>query len=346
MRIPDNWHAHFRQGETLAFLTQAFIENGWRGRIVAMPNTQPPKLTGLEAMDYRDEISYLGRGVFGSAEFTPVPVIQITEQTTPEVVHRAARLGVVAGKFYPYFVTTNSENGIKNYEKVYPALVAMQEQGMVAQFHPEDPSHDVEGLEKEKSFIAILDRIVRRFPRLRIVVEHVTSAAAVEWVNAQSPNVAATVTAHHLFNTVDDVLGYSERSCGKMRVHDGCKPQAKHRADRDALRRVVLYGNQKFFYGGDDAFHTKDSKEKEGSCGVWNTISAIPLLIELFSEAGVLEKLEPFLSVYGARFYRVQLNRGTVSFARSRWAVPKTVESPGGEGVPYYYGQELEWKIE
>lgn len=180
MRAPDNWHAHFRQGVLIAFLVSFFIRFGWRRRILAMPNTTPPKLTGPEALDYAEQIKSIGRQMPNGGSFEPIAVIQITEQTTPEMIREAIRLGVRVGKVYPYFVTTNSENGVKDYKKIYPALAVAEELGMVVCFHGEDPDFEVEGLDKEAAFLVILDEIVCNFSRLKIVLEHITTAAAVK----------------------------------------------------------------------------------------------------------------------------------------------------------------------
>ena len=216
------------------------------------------------------------------------------------------------------------------------------------QFHGEHPDAEVEGLRKEAAFTDILDRIRRRFPALRLTMEHITSRAAVEWVAAQDARVGASITVHHLYTTVDDVLGYSPRSRGLMRVHCGCKPQPKWRDDKAALIDIALSGHPRFFYGGDDAAHLRRNKEAAASaCGVWNTAVALPLLVALFEEHGKLPRLEPFVSEFGAAFYGYPLNSETVTLVRQDWTVPDEVAVPalGDAMVPMWAGETLGWRV-
>ncbi len=348
LRAPDNWHAHFRDGPLLDFLVPVFLDAGWRRRIVAEPNITPPVLTGEAALDYKARIEARAREVDPASRLDIVPTIQITESTAPETVLHARALGVRVGKVYPFLVTTHSGNGVQDYDRIHPALEAAEAAGMIVQFHGEHPSEDVEGLDKEAAFTGVLDRIRGRFPRLRLTMEHISSRAAVEWVKAQDDHVGASITVHHLFTTVDDVLGYSRSSRGLMRVHCGCKPQPKFRADRQALVDVALSGHPRFFYGGDDAAHLKRNKEATASaCGVWNTSVALPLLIALFERRDALARLEPFVSEFGARFYGFPLNEETVTLERDPWTVPLEVGVPAlHDGiVPMAAGEEIAWRV-
>ena len=348
LRAPDNWHAHFRDGELLRFLVPTFIEAGWRRRIVAEPNITPPVLTGEQALQYRARIESRARQADPSSRLEVVPTIQITENTTAETVRDAVGCGVKVGKVYPFMVTTHSGNGVQDYDKLAPALAVAEELGMVVQFHGEHPGEEVEGLRKEAAFTDILDRLLGRFPGLRLTMEHITSRAAVDWVKSRGENVGASITVHHLFTTVDDVLGYSRRSHGLMRVHCGCKPQPKWRDDRQALIDMILSGHPRFFYGGDDAAHLRRNKEAAASaCGVWNTAAALPLLATLFEEHGKLDALEPFVSEFGAQFYGYPLNQETISLVRERWTVPDAVPVPALDDsiVPFWAGDELSWRV-
>jgi dihydroorotase len=348
MRTPDNWHAHFRDGALLMLLVKIFIRYGWRGRIVAEPNTKPPKLTGIEAVDYAEEINKVAQGISNRQSFQALPVIQITESTTPDMVQDAFFRGVRIAKVYPYFVTNNSENGVKDYLKIYPALAMAEKLGMVVQFHGEDPNHDVEGLFKEAAFLRILDHIVRTFPKLRLTFEHISTEAAVEWVRAQGENIAASITVQHLLFTIDDLIGYSRRSDGLMRVHWGFKPQAKFSSDRLALWKVILSGHRRFFYGGDDAAHLKKNKEcAKSCCGAWHTMESLAVLIAEFLKFNAIEKLEPFLSEYGAQYYGHPLNEDTVTFIREDWVVPKEILVPELDDslVPMLAGDTVLWKL-
>ena len=348
LRAPDNWHAHFRDGALLDALVPVFLEAGWRRRIVAEPNTTPPVLTGAQALRYRERIEARAKQADPASTLEVVPTIQITESTTGETVREAVDCGIRVGKVYPFMVTTHSGNGVQDYGKIYPALAVAEDLGMVVQFHGEHPDNEVEGLHKERAFIGILDRILGRFPRLRLTMEHITSRAAVDWVSAQGSNVGASITVHHLLTTIDDVLGYSRRSRGLMRVHCGCKPQPKWRDDRQALIDAIMAGHPRFFYGGDDAAHPRKNKEAAASaCGVWNTAAALPLLVGLFEEHGKLEQLEPFVSEFGARFYGYPLSDETVTLVRENWTVPDEVVVPalGDSIVPFWAGDELQWRV-
>ncbi len=348
IRTPDNWHAHFRDGALLDALVPVFIRAGWRARILAEPNIVPAVLTGRDALGYRDRILARARAVDPVTTLDPVPTIQITEATTAGTVREAADLGVRVGKVYPFMVTTHSGNGVRDYAKIAPALASAEACGMVVQFHGEHPDEAVEGLDKEAAFLDILDDVIRRFPRLRVSLEHITSRAAVDWVAAQGETVGASVTVHHLLTTLDDVLGYSSASRGLMRVHCGCKPQPKRRADRAALHEALLSGHPRFYYGGDDAAHLKRDKEAAASaCGVWNTLAALPLLAAFFAEHDALDKLEPFVAEHGARFYGFPLNAGTVTLVREPWRVPEEVAVPAlGDGlVPMMAGEVLAWRV-
>lgn len=348
LRAPDNWHAHFRDGAMLDFLVPVFLDHGWRRRIVAEPNISPPVLTGERALWYRGAILARARAHDPSTAVDPVMTIQITETTSGDTVRDARAVGVGVGKVYPFMVTTRSGNGVRDYDRIGPALEAAEEAGLIVQFHGEHPGDEVEGLHKEAAFTAVLDRIRARFPRLKLTMEHITTRAAVDWVAAQDDRVGASVTVHHLFTTVDDVLGYSKASGGLMRVHCGCKPQPKWRDDRAALNEIVLSGHPRFFYGGDDAAHLRHRKEAEGSaCGVWNTMAALPLLVDLFDRAGRLERLDPFLSEFGARFYGYGLSADTVTLVEEPWRVPAEVEAPGlGDTVvPMCAGDTLKWRV-
>lgn len=345
---PDNWHCHLREEEMMSWMVGQVLDNGFLGRVLVMPNTRSPVLTGSNAQFYRDQIvKEIGYDRHGRI-FEPVMTIQITEATSPELIRVAFQEGnAKVAKVYPRYVTTNSENGVVDYKKIYNALSEAQNLGMIVCFHPEHPSYEVEGLLKEDAFLKILEDIRLVFPRLKIVVEHVTTAAMAIWVYCQPVSVvAATITPHHAFITLDDVLGYSESSGGKMCIHNGCKPQAKWRADRDFLVRTILEGDRHFFYGGDDAPHLKESKYG-GACGVFNTPVSLPLLIQLAVENDSLEQLQKFLSVNGATFYGYPIADEHITFVREDWQVPAEYEVPGtgSSVVPFMAGKTMNWKL-
>ena len=261
LRAPDNWHAHFRDGPLLDFLVPVFLRSGWRRRIVAEPNTTPPVLTGPHALRYRD--ADRGR----ARESTRPPrsrSCRPSRSPKPPRRRRSARraaCGVRVGKVYPFMVTTHSGNGVRDYDQLSPALEAAEDAGTIVQFHGEHPDRRRRGPAQGSGVPGHPGPDPRHaFPGLRLTMEHITSRAAVDWVKAQGERVGASITVHHLFTTVDDVLGYSPRSGGLMRVHCGCKPQPKWRDDQAALSEVVLSGHPRFFYGGDDAAHLRTAR--------------------------------------------------------------------------------------
>ena len=349
MRAPDNWHVHFRQDALKDYLVPIFISSGWRHRIMAEPNTIPPKLTGKLAVEYGEDIRQRARQFPGGQTFEPVVTIQITEETTPDIVKESFMLGVRVVKVYPRYVTTHSHNGVVDYFKIYPALAVAEELSMIVQFHAEHPSYDFIGRLKESAFRKILDDIRHVFPDLRISVEHVSSQDMVLWVLDQPENTGAGITVQHLYVTSDDLAGYSERSGGLICVHDGgFKPGAKDPSDRNAVRGVALSGNPKFWYAGDDAAHLRKKKECfRAMCGVWNTIPALSLLISFFEKNAKLEKIEPFLSEFGARFYGFEPNKETATFIREEWTVPMECHVPdlNDSIVPFFAGEKMEWRF-
>lgn len=349
MRAWDKWHAHFRQEALQKFMVETFLKYGWRHRVVAEPNTDPPILTGKMAITYCREIEKLACQFPASEHFQPVPTIQITEETTAPTIHEAFVLGVKVAKIYPRYVTTGSEHGVVDYTKTYPALEMAQDKKVIVQFHPEHPSYGVMGRKKESAFRSILDDIRRRFPDLKISVEHVSSADMVMWVMDQPQNVGAGITVQHIYLTADDLSGYSKRSKGLVCVHDGAfKPGAKDPQDREAVCEAALSGNPKFWSADDDAWHLRSKKEcARSACGAANTIAAPSMLLSFFEENGKLEAAEPFLSEFGAKFYGFELNKETVTFVREEWIVPEEIPIPKLKDsvIPWFAGETMQWKL-
>ncbi len=353
IRIPNNFHVHLRQGMLLKFIVNILINCGWRGLIVIEPNPDPPIRTGIEAMGYKEQIIEAFPSGQRKSGFKAVMTVQMTEDTTRKMVTDDHDIGVKIYKVYPRYVTNNSEHGVVDYEKIYPALEVCEEFDKVVQFHAEHPSYEVIGRHKEARFIKILDKIRKHFPKLRISVEHVSSKEMVCWVKSQQLlNVGASVTVHHIYQTSDDLNGYSKRSGGRICVDDGgFKPGAKDPDDRDAIRDAILSGDPKFWYGGDDALHPKSRKHCSRSCcGAWNTIAALPLLISFFLKNGAAKKFEPFMCDHGTAFYglkEVEKDECALTFVREDWQVPMEMEIPGtGEiATPFYAGETMEWRL-
>lgn len=272
--------------------------------------------------------------------FTPLMTIRVNEETDDKTIRLAAEAGAVAGKLYPRGATTNSADGVRDVDALLPALAAMADAGMVLCVHPEQP--DAFSLDREATFITeVLPTIIAECPQLRIVLEHVSTAAAVDWVRQQrstprSTTVAATITAHHLVLTLDDVVG------DLLEPHNFCKPLAKRSEDRAALIAAATSGDPAFFLGTDSAPHDRAAKEcAHGCAGVFTAPVALPVLAQVFDNAGALDRLEAFTSVAGANFYGLPLNTGTVRLSRHAWRVPKQY----GSVVPFMAGQMLAWMV-
>lgn len=332
IRRPDDFHVHLRRGDLL----DAVLPHSARhfGRVLAMPNTRPPLLTEHDVYPYRGEILTKARHENGWHHFDLLSAIQITDATTPEVVKRA-RIPCVAGKLYPAGVTTNSDNGVSDIESLFPVFEAMQDCGMILCLHGEDPDPKIDDIDREISFMKTLTAIARTFPDLKIVLEHITDRASLQMVRYW-PNVAATVTPHHLLLTMNDVYG------ARLQPHHFCKPTPKRFIDRDAILKAVLAGDPKLFLGTDSAPHPKETKECASGCaGVFNAPVALPLLTELFERHHALDRLEDFVSRFGAEWYGLRLNYGTVSLERVPWKVPDDYAGI----VPLWSGRTIQWRM-
>jgi len=330
IRKPDDFHCHLRDGNMLECVI-GFTARQFK-RAVVMPNLKPPILTARDAAKYRAAIiGYRPNG------FEPLMTIQITDCTTPAMVHEAADSGVVAGKVYPFGVTTNSQNGVSDFSRLRPIWQEMENLGMLVLFHGEDPSPEAVCLHREKLFLPTLFGIASGFPGLKIVLEHITTRDAVEFVARLPENVAATITAHHLLLTIDDVIGEL------IQPHNFCKPIAKLPDDRKALLEAATSGNPKFFFGSDSAPHFIENKEcGQGCAGVFSAPVALPLLAQIFEQQGMLEKLEDFVSVFGARFYGLPRNTETIKLAREDWQAAHVCN---GVVVPFLAGKILHWRV-
>ncbi|HEX3096045.1 MAG TPA: dihydroorotase [Patescibacteria group bacterium] len=339
IRKPDDFHLHLRDKamlQNVAHYTQDY------GRVLVMPNVSPfPILTGADADAYRDRI----RAAFFQCQSgcEPLMTIQITEQTTPQMIFDAKEHRVIAGKVYPQGETTNSGNGVRDYDKLLPVFRAMSRCGMILCLHGEVPHIDkskpkVSVLKREGKFLKILVDIAMRFKQLKIVLEHITTEEAVDTVLRLPENVAATITAHHLVLNLDDIIGGD-----KLLPHNFCKPVAKEEPHRLALVQAATSGNPKFFFGSDSAPHLRKDKEcAEGCAGIFSAPVALPVLAEVFAKNNALEKLEDFTSVFGAQFYNYPLRTETITLLKMDWAVPETLYRV----VPFMAGKKLAWQVE
>ena len=333
---PDDWHVHLRDGDVLKDTVRDISR--YMGRAIIMPNLIPPVTDTDAALSYRERI--LAEGPQGN--FSPLMVIYLTDNTTPEEICKAKATGhVYAAKLYPAGATTNSDSGVTSVEKLLPTFKAMQEVGMPLLIHGEVTTHDVDIFDREKAFLDnVLGPIVEMLPELKIVLEHITTADAVEFVKNAGPNVAATITAHHLMFNRNHML------VGGIRPHFFCLPILKRSTHQQALIEAATSGSKKFFLGTDSAPHAKGRKESACGCaGSYTAHAAIELYASVFEEADALDKLEGFASFNGPDFYDLPRNTDTITLQKEAWAVPETMTFGDDVVVPILAGEEMQWKV-
>ncbi|MFA6622811.1 MAG: dihydroorotase [Fibrobacteraceae bacterium] len=324
--LPDDFHVHLRQDAALADYTRDVAREF--GRVLVMPNTVPPLTTVAGILDYKRKILDAAPGL------VPLMTFKLSPAYSEDVLVSLKKAGVVAGKYYPAGVTTNSQDGVSDFESVLPVIARMERLGFVLCIHGEEPGAFC--LDRETEFISRVEYLAEHYPKLRIVFEHLSTAKAVEAVKRLSANVAATITVHHLLHTLDDVIG------GSLRPHHFCKPLPKRPEDRDALRAAAFSGNPKFFLGTDSAPHTQDKKECPcGAAGVYSVPVAVPILIQLFEKFGKMDRLPDFVAGFGADFYGLPRNTQTRTYVRRPWVVPESVHGV----VPLAAGMTLDWSL-
>jgi dihydroorotase len=327
---------HLRDGDALrdvlAHTAQRFA------RAIVMPNLQPPVATTERAKAYRERVL---RALPKGMQFQPLMTLYLTDNTRVEEIVAAKQSGIVHGvKYYPAGATTNSDSGVTNISRCYAAIEAMQELGMPLLVHGEVTDTDI--FDREKVFLdRVLAPLVEHFPRLRIVLEHVTTEEGVRFVENAGKNIAATITAHHLLLNRDALFA------GGIRPHHYCLPVLKRERDREALLAAATSDNPKFFLGSDSAPHAKSAKESAFGCaGIFTSHAAIELYAEAFEQMDALDKLEGFASLFGADFYGLPRNSETITLAKESWQVPG--ELPFGEEtlVPFRAGESVTWKLQ
>ena len=337
LRRFDDMHCHFRTNPLLAEVLPFTAQ--YAGRGIAMPNTRPRAiLTVADVVWYRDEIGRVLDGMSNRPPFEPLMTIEIRDGTTSEMISQAWRAGAVAGKVYPLGVTTNSDEGLRDFfsKRISETFQAMQDVGMLLLIHGELSHERILVTKREEVFLPTLLTLAEKFPALKIVLEHVSTQVAVKTVERLGENVAATITAHHLCLTLNDVIGYG------IQPHHGCMPMPKDFDDRDALIKAATSGNPKFFSGSDTAPHVREKKEcAKGACGVYTAPVLPQLLAEIFEEAGCLNRLEDFTSRFGAEFYGLPLNEGNITLTKREWVVPEQI----GSVVPFRAGIKLQWQL-
>jgi len=333
---PDDWHVHLRDGEHMRSVVGDTARRF--ARAIVMPNLQPPITSTALALAYRQRIvSVLPAG----SSFQPLMTLYLTDDTRPQEIEKAKASGAVyAVKYYPAGATTHSESGVTDIRRCDDTLGAMIRAGMPLLVHGEVTDPQVDIFDRERVFIdRVLGPLVQRFPELKVVMEHITTREAVEFVR-DTPSLAATVTAHHL------LLNRNAMFQGGIRPHYYCLPVLKREEDREALLRAATSGSAKFFLGTDSAPHARHTKETSCGCaGLYTAHAAIELYAEAFEMAGALDKLEGFASLFGSDFYGLPRNRERITLRRSAWQVPQEIPFAADRLVPMRAGGTLQWML-
>jgi dihydroorotase len=330
IRRPDDWHVHLRDGEMLQIVAPYTARQF--ARAIVMPNLVPPITTVEAATSYRDRIvAAAGEGL------TPLMTCYLTDTISPDEVARGFDKGVwIAAKLYPAGATTNSDNGVTDIRNIYPSLARMEKIGMVLCVHGEVTDPNVDIFDREAAFIErVLAKLVKDFPNLKIVFEHITTGDAVEFVN-RSLRVAATITPHHLH------INRNALFAGGLRPHAYCLPVAKREKHRLAVRKAAISGSPKFFLGTDSAPHAREAKESACGCaGIFNAAFALESYATVFDEEDALGRFEAFASLNGPRFYGLPPNEATITLRRADVQVPDEIHGV----VPFHAGETLRWRL-
>ncbi len=335
---PDDWHIHLRDGDAL----KQTVDDASRyfGRAIVMPNLTPPVRNVAEARAYEQRI----RAALpeGRNHFTPLMVLYLTDRTQPADIAEAKASGLVyAAKLYPAGATTNSDAGVTDLDALWPVLAEMEKQGLPLLVHGEVTDAEIDIFDREAEFIdRHLKRLVAAFPQLKVVLEHITTADAAEFVANAPSNVAATITAHHLLYNRNDMLA------GGIRPHYYCLPILKRNRHQQALIAAATSGSPKFFLGTDSAPHARHRKEADCGCaGCYTAYAAIELYAEAFEAAAALDKLEAFASFYGPDFYGLPRNSDTITLQKSDWQAPASLPLGDDQMRPLRATETLRWQV-
>ncbi|SEL13336.1 dihydroorotase [Colwellia chukchiensis] len=333
---PDDWHVHLRDGAALT-TTVADISR-YFGRAIVMPNLVPPVTNAALAEQYHQRIM----AAKPSAHFKPLMVLYLTDQTTAQDITEAKASGLVyAAKLYPAGATTNSSSGVTHVDNIAEVLAAMEAENMPLLVHGEVTDHDIDIFDREAVFIdTILRPLVAKYPNLNIVLEHITTKHAVDFVMQANENVAATITAHHLLFNRNHML------VGGIRPHFYCLPILKRNIHQQALIAAATSGSEKFFLGTDSAPHAQAAKEAACGCaGAYTAHAAIELYAEAFEQAGALDKLEGFASLHGPKFYNLPANAEKITLTKNAWSVPATLAFGDDNVVPIRANETIAWQV-
>jgi len=335
---PDDWHLHLRDGAAMSDV----VGHSARvfGRAIVMPNLKNPVVTTEDALAYRGRIL---KALPADTTFEPLMTLYLTDNTPGAEIRRAVDSGFVHGaKLYPAGVTTNSDAGVTDLARVGEPLAVMAELGLPLLVHGEVTDPDIDLFDREAVFLErVLAPLVEANPRLKIVLEHVTTAEAVAFVESARTGVAATITAHHLLMNRNAIFE------GGIRPHRYCLPVLKRERHRLALVAAATSGNSKFFLGTDSAPHSVETKEAPCGCaGIYSAHAALELYAQVFEAEGALDRLEAFASFFGADFYGMQRNTERVTLVRKPWFVPRVYRFGEGSVSPLGAGDHLTWQIE
>jgi dihydroorotase len=334
---PDDWHLHLRDGAALSAVLAHTAERF--GRAIVMPNLKPAITTTDLAGQYRARIL---AALPAQAQFTPLMTLYLTDNTPTEEVRRATQSGFVhAIKYYPAGATTHADAGVTALHKTFAVLATMEELGLPLLVHGEVTDRTVDIFDREAVFIdRVLSDVVRRFPALRVVFEHITTQQAVDFVKSQPANMAATITPQHL------LLDRNALFDGGIRPHHYCLPVLKRAQHREALIEAATSGNPKFFLGTDSAPHAQQTKENACGCaGIYSSHAGIELYAEVFEQAGHLDRLEAFASHHGADFYRLPRHTDRITLSKEPWSVPASYAFGHDQLIPFRAGNTVAWQL-
>jgi dihydroorotase len=334
---PDDWHLHLRHGPALA--TTVPDASRYLGRALVMPNLPTPITTVQQALAYKDQIIHY-RPI--RSPFQPLMALYLTEDTTLDTVKAAAEHpDILSFKLYPAGVTTNSASGVRNLERCYPLLEEMEKLQITLCIHGEvsDPSIDI--FDREACFIERhLTQLIKKFPALNIVLEHVTTKVGVDFITSAPNTVAATITAHHLWLNRNDLL------VGGIKPHYYCLPVLKTEPDRQALIAAAISGSPKFFLGSDSAPHAQSHKQSTCGCaGIYTGLATLEYYAEMFDAAGALDKLANFASRFGAEFYKLPVNTDTLTLIQQPFTLPTAIPYLKDSIIPFRAGETLSWQV-
>ncbi|MCF6230479.1 MAG: dihydroorotase [Gammaproteobacteria bacterium] len=334
---PDDWHLHLRDGavlnDTVPHTARVF------GRAIIMPNLMPPVTDTQQALRYRERIL---QALPEGSSFQPLMVLYLTDNTRPEDIIAAQQCGLIYGcKLYPAGATTHSDSGVTDIANIYPALEMMAECGIPLLVHGEMTAAEIDIFDREARFIDhVLQPLIVRMPKLKVVFEHITTADAADFVRHAGENVAATITVQHLLLNRNDML------VGGIKPHHYCLPVLKRERHRIALVEAATSGSGKFFLGTDSAPHSKENKENSCGCaGIFTAPAAIEWYAEIFEQADALNQLEGFASHYGADFYGLPRNSDTITLQKNSWQMAQVLPLTGSTIVPFRAGKTVNWQV-